>query len=922
MRILRYIPIITVLLCTAASAQEKLADWIGIQPGGVAAQGSVVYHKTVKLDFKVDEAYLKFTCYTPMDYGGTSCKAFVNGIEGANGSYWQDAQLVNVSNVLTNGDNLIDIEVNWTQDGTSGPIVAKLVAHGKDTDGNEQSAIVRSDDSWVYFPGTYSPAKTRDKSTHKKVAVIGSVNTWQAAQNPMVLPKLSPDTVVGVTDVKIKGGNAGSMYQFNTVRDCGDKFYFLKPLGYTSIEDYIYGQSIYQYPGVWSWGYDKQIAHNHEITGFNFTVYPWVWIPAEWYRKQENPPMVRCIEHGREGFGISLWSPLLLEFNEKLYSELGSNFGDSIRAIYPGIYGDFGETQYMAGWNTWLDPKPEHAHAGFWVGDDLAKQDFRDKMLSRYADLDSLNRAWGTAFKTNDEIAYPKLDGSAPRRYALDFIDWYYDCMTDFTAKVCEIAKKHFPLTPIAPKLGCPDENPMWGQDNSAIPEALAKIGVGVRSTHGSSPNFAVRRISSACKLYGNRFETETASGTNRKNAAKKFFIDASCGCAEVFEYPDAMLRVADIFSTNRRWLRGEHSITDIALFFPTSWHRCNLRKGYPPRLVQAAEEIRDLLDFDVIDENMALDGALANYRVLAMFDGNFIEQAAWDAIRRWIEAGGTLVMLCDQLPFTNIEGGQLPPSELMAEAESGEITRQFGKGRIIAWAGDWENRQNYYNVIHNAAFGETPGTDSAVDNVWTSLFKNQLLFLNNSDHPVTVSGNIPESQAKRFGLVFDAKRLMFKVEVPPNATSVHFLDKPFAEMALECEAMKGAEKFHTSGIGSGCGQPGFAVRIEKNGRLSGEFRVQDDAKYAFAVLADPVGEGRAFLRVDGRQVAEIKGPSGPHKFMYPLAYKIKLRRGRHSVELRFEQGAWLADKIMLTTDTDLAGFAYGFTDPKADQIW
>ncbi len=913
------------LLCAAgAVADERVADWVSVQSGDASRSGTVVYHKTFKLDFDAQEAEFKFTCYTPTDFGGTHYRSWINNVAGPSGSFWQDVQYVSPAKVLRVGDNEIDIEVAWEPMGMPGPILAKLDVKGKDKDGKDQSVTVRTDDSWEYHLGRFDiSGKALGGDGMKKVSVVAPADKWEQAKNPEVLPKIDTSTMVGVSDVTIKGGNAGSLYQFNLVRDYSDKFYFLKALGYSSIEDYIFGQTNYQYPGAWFWGYDREIQHSHEVNGFDFTVYPWVWVPAEWYRKREQLPMVRCIEHGQEGFGLSLWSPLLEEFNENVYSELQANFGDTIRAIYPGIYGDFGEAHYMAGWNPWMQPKPEHEHAGFWAGDDLARADFRAKMLKKYGTLDALNAAWHTAFASADEIAYPALDGSAPRRYTLDFVNWYYDCMTEFTAKVCGIARKHFPNIPIAPKLGCGDENPMWGQDNSAIPEALAKIGVGVRSTHGSSPNFAVRRISSACKFYGNRFETETAGGTDRQDAAKKFFIDASSGCSEVFEYPDAMLRVADIFSNVRRNLRGEHSITSVALFFPTSWHRLNLKQGYPPKLAQAAEELRDYTDFDVVDENMILDGALAKYRALVMFDGNLTEQAVYDAIDKWVRSGGSLLLRSEQLPFTNVEGELLPISGYAEEARSGGAIHEQGRGQIIIWDGTWDERSDYYEVVWEAAYPGSlgGGIDCKKDGVWTSLFKDRLLYLNTTDAPVTVSEGITEAFARQSGLSYSPRFLRYNIEVPAHGQAVHLLDKPFAEFALECEKMAGAEKLPTEAIyRGGYGTPGSAVRIHADNRLQSAITVNDDTEFGLYCIAEPVSGG-AWVEVDGKRAADITGPSGPHDYMYPRTITLHLKRGRHTISLR-TSGELLADKVMVTTDTGLAGFAYGFIDPKADQAW
>jgi len=928
-RVCLVLAIIAFLILPALAEESAppavVASWVGIQADDAKNPSTVVYHKSFRLEFEVEEAWLKFTCYTPDDFGGTHYRVFANNILGPSGSYWRDVQYMSLPKIVHKGDNEIDIEVTWVQTGTSGPILAKVYAKGKDKDGKEQSAVIRTDDTWDYTVGKYSiQAKANADRPVRKVEIVGAADQWQPAKNPSVLPKISTGSVVGVTDLVLKGGNAGSLYQFNVVRDYSDKFYFLNALGYSSIEDYIFGQTNYQEPGEWFWGYDKEIARSQERAGFDFTIYPWVWVPAEWYRKKENPPMARCLEHGKDGFGLSLWSPLLLKFNEQIYAELKREFGDSVKFVYPGIYGDFGEAHYMAGWNPWMSPKPEHQHAGFWAGDDLARADFRAKMLKKHGTLEALNSAWKTGLKSGDEITYPKLDGTDPRRYSLDFVNWYYDCMTEFTAKVCGIAMHSFPFVPIAPKLGCGDENPMWGQDNSAIPKALAKMGVGIRSTHGSSPNFAVRRLSSACKFYGNRFETETAGGTNRKDAAKKFFIDASCGCSELFEYPTAILEVADIFSACRRNLRGEHSITDVALFFPTSWHRANLRKGYPPKLVEAAEEFRDLADFDIVDEGMVLDGALEKYKALAMFDADFTEQPVYGRISKWIDAGGTLLMCSDQLPFTSVEANTLPVSDYADEAKSGGAIHTQQKGQIVIWNGEWSDRQDYYALIHDAAYPSAGGSgvDGAKDGVWTSLFKKHVLYLNNTDRPVRVTESISPDLARHLNLACKPEYLRYTIDVPAGSQAVHFLDRPFAELAFECEEMEGAKKLPSEVVyRGGFGEPGRAVSLKDKEIIKAGFKVNTEADYAFCCIGEVSAHGAA-LEIDGKKAADIKGPAGRHKFMYPLIAKAHLKPGTHTIAIRCEGGGLLADKVVMTTDTELAGFAYPFVNPDVDQSW
>ena len=913
------------LICMPAFGDEKAADWIGIQHEDAKAPGAVVFSRTFSLDFEPVEAYLKFTCYTAMDYGGTHYQAFVNGAAGVSGSYWPDVQYMDISKVLRKGGNRVDIEVSWVPMGTPGPMLAKIVAKGKDGDDKDVTVIIRSDETWRYSTGEFDFAGIENADLASKSAiVIGNADTWQAARSPKVLPKINTSNLVGVTDIKLSGGNAGSFFQYDFVRDFSDKFYFLKALGYRSIEDYIFGQINYQQPGQWFWGYDKQIAYNHITSGFAFTPFPWAWIPADWYKKQNNPQMARCIEHNQDSFAMSLWDPQLLRLNEDIYADLKANLGDSVGVLYTGIYGDFGEANFIAGLNPWLNPKPEHQHAGFWAGDDLAKSDFRDKMIKKYGTLEAVNLAWKASPGSIDEIAYPKLDGTDSRQYALDFVNWYYESMTDFTTNICTIAKRHFPDVPITAKLGCVDENPMWGQDNSAIPEELAKIGVGVCSTHGLLSNFAMRRISSACKFYGNRFETESTSATSRQDAVKKLFIDSSSGCEGVFEYPNSMIEIADIFSKYRRNLRGEHSITEIALFYPTSWHRCNLRQANPPNLIVAAEEIRDILDYDVVDENMALDGALDKYRVIAMFDGNFTELSVYEKLHAWIEGGGTLLVRADQLPIINIEGSQLSDPELIDQTKSRDLVLNKGKGKIIVWAGKWEQRQDYYKLIYGAAYSnKVGGADGKQDNVWTSLFKNHALYLNNTDSPITVSEEISEETARRIGLNYLPQYLQYKVEIPAKSQAVRLFNKPFVEIALECEDMKGAEKHPIDVVyRGGYGTTGRAVRVQDDNYIMTTFRVDADGEYGFCCVVDPADGSPAQLEIDGKPAGVINGPSGYHKYMYPLNAKLRLKRGKHSLVLRFGSGRSLADKVIITSDTDIAGFTYGFIDPQADQTW
>ena len=282
---------------------------------------------------------------------------------------------------------------------------------GKDKDGKEKSVEVRSDDSWVYDTGKFDLRQdTKPTKTPGQVAVLGAAGAWEGLSSPLVMPKLDAGALVGVTGVGLSAGDAGSKSQFSHVRDLSDRFYVLNALGCRAMEGRIFGQTIYQPPGQWFWGYDKEVERSLERAGFDYCAEPWVWQPPDWY----------ATAHGLGGGPLSIWNPDLDRFNQEVYSGLKENFPDRIKSICAGIHGDSGEAAFPMGLSD-----SSGRYADFWVGDAFARADFKSGMLKKYGSLDALNAAWRTAFSSESDIAYPKLDGSDGRRYVVDFVDWY-----------------------------------------------------------------------------------------------------------------------------------------------------------------------------------------------------------------------------------------------------------------------------------------------------------------------------------------------------------------------------------------------------------------------------------------------------------------------------------------------------------------
>jgi len=73
----------------------------------------------------------------------------------------------------------------------------------------------------------------------------------------------------------------------------------------------------------------------------------------------------------------------------------------------------------------------------------------------------------------------------AERHHWLDFINWYHDSLTDFTAMVARTARRHFPESRLMLPVGNGDESLVGGCDLTALVKACKESGVDMRSTHG-----------------------------------------------------------------------------------------------------------------------------------------------------------------------------------------------------------------------------------------------------------------------------------------------------------------------------------------------------------------------------------------------------------------------------------------------------
>lgn len=415
-------------------------------------------------------------------------------------------------------------------------------------------------------------------------------------------------------------------------------------------------------PGVWDWSQADAGLAAMKKAGMQWQYFPHFHFAPEWYRKTDEFVPSIGLRSKRELTAMSLWSPDIVPWFNHGYAALAKHYGTNIFAIYLGVHGDFGETIFPMGWHP--DEKkrfepPQRPAPDFWCGDKFARADFQKFARAKYKSVRKLNAAWSTQFQDFNKIDFPPqaydknadvISTPQSRRRWLDFVDWYYDSMTKFTGEVCRIARHHFPNALLQLPVGGGSEDVLYGQDTTAIPKIARKYDVHIRSTHGGFQPFAqnyggmLKKIATPCKFYNVPHWLEPPGAITPDGEVSRIMEAISCGNYGFWDWGANPLTAADVFRKYTNFFSREKPIVDVAFFFPTTDHRLHPQTTFPQKLQADAAALRDVMDFDMVDEALITDDALKNYRVLIWSEGRYVEQRTLEKIYDWINKGGTIV--------------------------------------------------------------------------------------------------------------------------------------------------------------------------------------------------------------------------------------------------------------------------------------
>jgi hypothetical protein len=589
---------------------------------------------------------------------------------------------------------------------------------------------------------------------------------------------------IGPTRIRFYSGNLSVGFfrgYWGTTKDGNkdgvtpDKIAVLKRCSCRAMCDYISWCTVEQKPGEWDWSFYRDNAEMLREAGIQYNVFCWLHFPPKWFLESDRFVGYQNLATGKTIPQLSLWSPETLKIYDEFYARLAKELGPQIAFIRLAMPSEYGEIGYCTGMTKWLAPQ-EGAEPGYWCGDRYAREDFAADCLRKYGDLAALNAAWGTSFKKSSDIAMPDVDkavkdagkSAQARTRWLDFVDWYQQSWTDFMADAVKIVRKHFARKEIIISLGYGSEQACFGNDQGRHVKAMAELKVAAQ-TPGAIGYLATRRVSSACRVYDVPYFTEPPGGVPRDQQVLRIWMDASNGTQTWFDYLPNMDGARDLFVRYKRYLTGEPPRCELALWLPT-WHQyLHPGESWPKYLGDVAEPLRDLCDYEVVDDHLLADGALERLgtRLLVVPEADCVSGPALRGIRRWVESGGVFIVLGNGDPAVR-DGTDADWTELLGQLKVSPASLQkdqydsvwkdcaqpVGKGQVLRISRKELTPADTAKMVahfrrHLGDYGPYSGgvvADGEADGVWTTVFADKILFYNHGKE--SVSKKLPNQSA------------------------------------------------------------------------------------------------------------------------------------------------------------------------------
>lgn len=252
-----------------------------------------------------------------------------------------------------------------------------------------------------------------------------------------------------------------------------------------------------------------------------------------------------------------------------------------------------------------------------------------------------LSRLTKKAFFSISESPVIIKNSSKQQRW-IDFVKWYLDSITNWSEFWLKTARKYFPETKIYLVTGG-NSSPILGADFVGQVKAAAKYGAGIRVTNLTNDyaqSFILTRlISSATRFYKTYLTTEEEAVLQTPEGVTMRIFDVissgACGffCRNIVSLGKICPFVAveklsvgqltpgaDNLKKYFPLINFQNPEIKAAVFYPNT----AIAKDFSlvTSFYNRCARMRDILDFDLVDETMIKDGVLEKYQYLFVLSG------------------------------------------------------------------------------------------------------------------------------------------------------------------------------------------------------------------------------------------------------------------------------------------------------------
>ncbi len=435
---------------------------------------------------------------------------------------------------------------------------------------------------------------------------------------------------------------------------------FVKENGFTSVQIYVYWREFepLKRSGFQWEHYDGQVRLIQEA-GLKFVPFLLMgpkYAAPDWWLKSEEHVGLKCLEHDKDNPIESVWNQKFRTEISRVVKAFAEHYNpmEVLESVQPGICGDYGEAIFPVVGN-W--PGDYHTHRGFWCGGEDAIADLQYSMKVKYTDIQAFNKAWRTEYQSFSEIK-PFLRAHQPSRTAyMDMLLWYHNSMTEYADFWMETCRKYFPQIPVYLCTGGVEE-PQHGSAFSDQARIAAKHQGGIRLTNEGNNYYEnlylTLHMYSACEFYGAYLGLEPVGPILPSGVAVRMYGSIAYGNRQVFHYygnllnqkGEAMAEVAEKVKNYGSFIEERKNTAGITFFWPLDEALLN-GTPVPESIRDSVCAIRKSYEVNAADEQMILDGALKNSKVLIMLDTAVTRKEVLLKVAEWVKEGGVLLANC-----------------------------------------------------------------------------------------------------------------------------------------------------------------------------------------------------------------------------------------------------------------------------------